>query len=362
MVNQPPARVSRFSYRLLAEWRRLSLPESGATVIVGVSGGADSTALLLALHELTVGGRLPLLLVAAHVNHNLRGDESDADALWVAALAARLDVPLRSIGVSLDGVRDNLEQAARRARYEFFGEAARQCDAALVLVAHTVDDQAETVLLNLLRGGAAEGLGGMRAVRPLGETGETRISVARPLLGWARRRDTEDYCRARGADFRRDAMNDDERFARVRVRRQLIPLLRTFNPRVVETLVRGANLLRDDGDALDESAKALLERSGAKDATGECADAPDASAAPAAPSVLSVRVLRAAPAAIRRRALRQWIAAHAGHLRRIEAGHVAALEKLLQGERGGRTVELPGGLEVKRRRQEIRLVIKKFVK
>lgn len=339
------ARLHAFARGLLAEWRRRRWPLRGERVVVAASGGADSTALLLALEELKRAGLLGVELTAAHLNHGLRGESAEADARFAETLAREHGfefVPGRAdVGARVSESGDNLEQAARRARYEFLSEAARSVEASAVLTGHTLDDQAETVLLRLLRGSGSEGLGGMRPERSLEEGG--RVLLRRPLLEWARRADTEGYCRARGVEFRADEMNEDERFARVRVRRTLLPLLETFNPRASATLARAAGILREESSALEGFAARLLE-----DARAEV-DGIDASkAAEAWP--LRVEVLNGAPAALRRRALRLWVARGRGGLRRITLANVAAVERLLKGERGGRVAELPGGARVERRK------------
>ena len=259
--QRKPQPISKFARALLREWRNLKLPFSDSIAIVAVSGGADSVALFLALDELTKAKKLSIGIAVAHLDHRLRKESGD-DARWVKDLAKRLghEVFIKRLPVkSLARRGGNLEQAARFARYKWFTELAQKRGADLVLTAHTMDDQAETVLLNLLRGSGTDGLRGMEPVRALNSTGK-RI-LARPLLAWAGRRDTETYCRARDIDFRRDEMNEDESFARVRVRRQLLPMMRTYNPRITEALARTAELLRDDSRALDNAAKRLLELS-----------------------------------------------------------------------------------------------------
>lgn len=339
---------SPFARALLAEWRRRRWPVRGERLVVAVSGGADSTALLLALGELKGAGLLGVGLTAAHLNHGLRGEGAEADARFAESLARGQGFEFASaradVGAWAGESGDNLEQAARRARYEFLSEAARLAEAAAVLTGHTLDDQAETVLLRLLRGSGSEGLGGMRPERSLEEGG--RVSLRRPLLGWARRADTEGYCRARGVEFRADEMNEDERFARVRVRRRLLPLLETFNPRAAETIARAAGLLREESSALEGFAARLLEEARAEGGGSNPADAARASKA----WPLRVEVLNGAPAALRRRALRLWVARGRGGLRRISLANVAAVERLLKGERGGRVAELPGGASVERRK------------
>jgi tRNA(Ile)-lysidine synthase len=213
-----------------------------------------------------------------------------------------------------------------------------------------MDDQAETVMLNLLRGSGADGLGGIEPVRLLDS--KHRIILARPLLRWARRADTESYCQERSIDFRVDQMNLDQKFARVRVRRQLLPLMETFNARIVAALSRTALLLREDAAALSVVADELLARAG-ENSTADGSTARDAKNAKNKAAALRVEVLANAPPAVRLRALRQWIARGRGDLRRLELVHVLAVEQLLAGDRGGRTVELPGGARIARRRGKL---------
>jgi tRNA(Ile)-lysidine synthase len=339
---------------LLEAWRSLDLPLVDARVIVAVSGGADSTALLLALDELVAKKRLPLLLIIAHLDHGLR-NQSGEDARWVATLARRLGCKIElgraNVKQRAKATTDNLEQAARRARYEFLSKTAAKHDVRLVLTAHTMDDQAETVLLRLLRGSGADGLAGIDPVRPLEPA--SNILLARPLVTWARRSDTEDCCRQQKVAFRLDEMNDDELYARVRVRKQLVPLMQSFNARAVEALCRTAELLRDDANALDQAADSLLQRA----SDGQCSKKPETPETKAPP--LSVDVLAGAPAAVRRRALRQWIAQGRGDLRRLEMVHLLGIEKLLNRNRGGRIAELPGGAAVARKRGRLELQIKR---
>ena len=350
--------MTKFLHALLDEWRRLELPLRNARVVVAVSGGADSTALLLALAGLIKAKKLAVKLTAAHLDHGLRGKASKEDAEWVTNLAGRLGYQTSSARVDVKKragkTTDNLEQAARRARYDFLAKVARKESAQMIVVAHTMDDQAETVMLNLLRGSGADGLGGIEPVRLLDS--KNRIILARPLLRWARRADTESYCREQSVDFRVDQMNLDEKFARVRVRRQLLPLMETFNSRIVEALSRTALLLREDAAALSVVADELLARAGEDSADSSPAKgsaARNAKNAKNKVAALRVEVLANAQPAVRLRALRQWIARGRGDLRRLELVHVLAVEQLLAGDRGGRTVELPGGARIARRRGKL---------
>ena len=348
------SKLSRFARNLLEEWVQLELPTREQPIVVAVSGGADSSALLLALHELNQSGKLNLKLIVAHLDHGLREDSSK-DARWVATRAKELGYELASSKAKLrtnstTTRKENLEQAARKARYEFLDKTARGGGAEIVLTAHTLDDQAETVLMRLLRGSAAEGLSGTRPIRSL-KPG-TPIKLVRPLLSWARRSDTENFCRSQQVDFRLDEMNDDEGFSRVRVRKQLLPLMKTFNSRVVEALSRTASLLNEDASALADEASRWLESASNKSPKNSETKAPS----------LSVSVLSEAPPALRRRALRKWILQERGDLNRLERVHLLAVDGLLIGERGGRVVELPGGMTVSRKRGMLELSGKKRLK
>jgi len=328
---------------LVAEWRKLKLPFSDETVIVAVSGGADSTALLLALHELRSAHKLSVKLCVAHLDHKLR-ESSTRDAKSVAALAEKLGyecvIGRSKVAEIAQANGDNLEQAAREARYKFLERTAKRKSSNYVLTGHTMDDQAETVLLRLMRGSASSGLGGMELLRPLGKN--SSIKLVRPLL-WARRSETEAYCRVRKTEFLRDEMNDDQSFARVKVRHQLLPLMQSFNNKIVEAISRTASQLREDSDVLVNDSDALLKRAAVLDQLEDQTET----------VVLDVKVLAAAPPALRRRALRQWISEARGSSRRLEMVHLLAVEKLLDGTAGGRVVELPGGSRVRRVRSRL---------
>jgi tRNA(Ile)-lysidine synthase len=323
----PSRPLSRFARELRRAWKNLKLATDGEVVVVAVSGGADSVALLLALKELVQGRKIDIEIIVAHLNHKLRGAASDADALWVASMAKRLgcraEVSTSDIKKRVKKSGDNLEQAARRARYEFLAKVAKAIEAKLILTAHTMNDQAETVLINLLRGSGSGGLGGIEPRRPL--TTGSAVTLARPLLSWATRQDTEAYCQSLSIAYREDQMNFDESFTRVRVRNELLPLLESFNPKVIETVVRSAEILREDDAALESAAQRLLEIASDDNES------------------LHGDVLRVAPVALRRRALRLWLAQMRGDLRRIEHAHIVAIERLLASTGSGRVIELPGG-------------------
>lgn len=236
-----------------------------AHLLVGVSGGADSVALLCGLHELR--GEFELRLTAAHFNHQLRGDDSHADAQWTARLADRLGVPLVSAAADVRRLAGDsaqgIEEAARRLRYEFLAEAARRHDCACLALAHTADDQAETILHHILRGTGLAGLSGMPRRRPLQDS----VMLIRPLLD-VPRQCVRAYLEAISQDFRRDASNEDPAFTRNRLRNALLPLIRReFNPQVDAALLRLGSQAAEVQQLLDELADRLL-RAAVLEATG----------------------------------------------------------------------------------------------
>jgi tRNA(Ile)-lysidine synthase len=230
------------------------IPAAG---VVAVSGGPDSVALA---HTLAGHG-----IVLAHFNHQLRGAESDGDEEFVAGLPARL-CRVQRVDTAAEAARrgENLEATARDLRYAWLAQVAREIGAAWVAVAHTADDQAETVLFRLLRGTGVEGLRGMAARRPL----DGPIDLVRPLLD-VRRHDVLAYLEANGLPYRMDSSNRDTTFTRNRLRRELIPQLEhEYNPALVEALCRlarqaGEVQLEMRGLAEELLARAELPRAGA---------------------------------------------------------------------------------------------------
>ena len=312
--------MHKFVRSLITEWRKLGLPFVDGTIIVAVSGGADSMSLLLAIHDLTRREKLSHRVIAAHFNHRLRGKESDADERFVTEHVKRLGFEFVAGSARLEK-RGNLEQAARSARYQFLSKTAAQTNAFAVLTAHTQNDQAETLLFNLVRGSGPDGLAGMKPVRELAEG----ISLVRPLLSWAGRKDTESFCRENGISYRTDRMNNDEKYSRVRIRRNVLPELAEINPKIVETLARTADLMR----RYSESAT-----SGSSLADGED---------------LVIKGLKRLDRPDVTTTIRSWLRTRRGDLRSLQLKHIEAIERLAASRKSGTTVELPGGgLVVKR--------------
>ena len=214
---------------------------AGSSVVVGVSGGADSVALLAALRELAGRTEFSYWLTVAHLNHLIRPD-ADQDARFVAELAERWGLPCiverRDVPAESRRRRATLEQAAREVRYEFLLQAAVKVGAGYVAVAHHADDNVETILHRIVRGTHLRGLAGMPAGRCLGESA---VLLVRPLLG-VHRDQVEAYLRGEGLSWRTDTTNQDTTFTRNFIRREVLPLLRDrVNARVDEALLRLAD-------------------------------------------------------------------------------------------------------------------------
>ncbi|MEO6654923.1 MAG: tRNA lysidine(34) synthetase TilS, partial [Pyrinomonadaceae bacterium] len=323
---------------LITEWRRLDLPFADATVVIGVSGGADSVSLLLAMDELRSLKKLGLRLVAAHFNHRLRDGESDVDEEFVRALTNEREIEF-AVGHAEMPEKGNLEQNARVERYAFLGRTAGNVNAFAVLTGHTVNDQAETFLMNLIRGSGIDGLCGMKPMRQLHDKAPAPADgcetdredgaapflfpvsplLVRPLLTWAKRGDTEQFCHDNGVLYRYDTMNEDTAFKRVRLRKILLPLLEDMNPNIVETLANTAALMQDSADG---------------------AAAGDRVAEPDELTLGDVKELPRPELYVR---LRTWLRHHRGNTRRLELKHIQAIERLILSGKSGKVAELPGG-------------------
>jgi tRNA(Ile)-lysidine synthase len=293
---------------------------AGEKLLVGVSGGPDSVALL---HLLCATGQSP---VVAHVNHRLRGADSDRDERFVHELCARWGLEFEGARVHTPpharAARESIEDAARKQRYDFFRQVALERGIRKVLVAHNRNDQAETLLMRLLRGAGRRGLGGMKIQGTLPIPG-SKILLIRPLLR-VRRDALLAYLKQNHVPFRTDRTNEESRFFRNRIRRRLIPLLeREFQPSVVEVLARTSEILAEE-DRMLENRIPNLGRGG---------------------RVSGAKLLRLADG-LRGRALSRWLEAcgcPAPSWERIEA----LLRMLSATHSGDRRVQLSSGCSVR---------------
>jgi tRNA(Ile)-lysidine synthase len=267
-------------------------------------------------------------LIVAHLDHGLRGADGAADCAFVAELAAALGLPF--VGEQGDvralarAEHCSLEDVARRARYAFLRRIAAEYGALIIATGHTRDDQAETVLLHLLRGSGLAGLAGMAP-----RTGD----LVRPLLEITRA-ETEAYCAERGWQPREDATNRDPHYTRNRVRHELLPLLETFNPNIRTTLARNAALLAADETCLAEQADAAWHALATTEDPGTIA--------------LDLAALRALAPALRTRLYQRTAAQLTGTEARLEARHIAALDDLFATGRAGQSRDLPAPLRALR--------------
>ncbi|HET9219516.1 MAG TPA: tRNA lysidine(34) synthetase TilS, partial [Terriglobia bacterium] len=276
--------------------------------LVGVSGGADSTALLLALHELGYS------VAAAHLNHRLRGTESDSDEEFVRVLSRTLGVPFLSKSVEIRAAEGNLEAAGREARRQFFRELQDDHKFSKIALAHNREDRIETFLLNLMRGAGLDGLVSMGPV-----SGHT----IRPFIDTSRE-EIEAFLRDRGQAWRTDRTNLDMSFARNRLRHEVLPRLASlFNARLTEAVTRTLHVLQDEDEWMNEIAETWLIPGGEVRA--------------------SAARLRDAPVALVRRVIRQGLRRAGSDLTNVTFDHIEAIRSLLEAGKSGKTIQLPRG-------------------
>jgi tRNA(Ile)-lysidine synthase len=323
--SNPPSATSTRSLDSLAAAvdagaRTLAIPDS-ATLLLAVSGGPDSMALLHGAARVVASGRRRWALTVAHLDHALRPDSAD-DATFVTDAAAALGLPAKvqrtDVGALARTEGRSIEDAAREARYRFLEDVAPT--GGLIATAHTADDAAETVLLNLLRGSGLAGARGMPA---------RRGRVVRPLLG-ERHDNLRRHLDEAGIGYRLDPSNTDPAHLRNRVRAELLPLLEDLRPGVVERLGRYARLASDDDGLLDEIAAAELARRTGADGI-DWRDPPSA--------------------ALGRRVLRLAVGDPAPAAERVDA-----LLEAANGDRGGVTIELGGGRSASVLRRRVTIV------
>ena len=283
------------------------------TVLAALSGGADSTALLLCLRELLQEGKIRGLF-AAHLNHGIRGESAMRDQRFCESLCERLSIPIATQTVDVPAYakehRQSLEQAARDVRYAFLEQARLSFDASVIATAHHRDDQAETLLLNLIRGSGTTGLGGMKPRNGV---------IIRPMLRVAREEILAFLAEA-GEAYCEDETNAEQTAARNRIRGELLPLLKTFNPAIAQTLCKTAELLAAD--------EALLERL-----------ADEAEEEIVLDRGLDKRRLAALPLPIRSRIVRKRLLALDGSVSEADIRRVLALSNA----QTGTVIELAGG-------------------
>jgi tRNA(Ile)-lysidine synthase len=308
---------TRFTSAVETAIREERMFEPGAGVVVGFSGGRDSAALVGALVRL--GKTWELEITLAHLNHGLRGAESDDDERFVREKAKTLDLPLIVEKIEAHP-ESNLEEWARQKRYQFLIEASAQSDARHIAVGHHADDAIETMLINLIRGAGPEGLSGIAPVREVESASGVRY-IVRPLIRLSRRDLPSDL------EFREDSSNCDPGILRNRVRHELIPLLESMNPDVRSALYRAAEIARRDAEMIRGQALAITDLAQTLEE--------GALRLPAAP-------LQGAPRALRMAAYRELIRKVKGDLRRIAMVHLEDVDALVTAGPAHGSLDLPG--------------------
>ncbi|HEX3680946.1 MAG TPA: tRNA lysidine(34) synthetase TilS [Bryobacteraceae bacterium] len=295
---------------------RYSMLEPGDRVGVAVSGGADSVVLLHLLHRLAP--RLETTLALLHVNHQLRGAESDADEEFVRRLGAALGLAVLVTPGAVKG-DGNLEQEARQIRREFFQRCRAEHGLGRIALGHTRSDQAETVLFRLLRGSGLAGLAGMRPV--------TEDGLIRPLLTTSRE-EVRQWAAAEGLSWREDGSNANRQFARNRLRGEFLPSLsREFNANLEGVLAGTAELAQAEEDYWTHEVEPVYREITKRNAVG---------------SILQVQTLRALHIAVQRRVIRRALREVKGDLRSVDFAHIEAILKICCSAHGHDRVIVPG--------------------
>jgi tRNA(Ile)-lysidine synthase len=327
-MSRKPVNKLPLNQRVLGFILEHRLATKGQILLVAVSGGQDSVCLLHVLHHLQ--SELGIKLHVAHLDHQLRGKESTGDAQYVARLAKRLGIPAtiekRNVNAYQKEHSISLEEAAREIRYNFLAEVAAAIGTDRVAVGHTLDDHAETVLLHLVRGTGTRGLRGLQPVSSWGTTGK-ELTVVRPLLE-VRREETAAYCSGQRLRPRQDATNLSLVPLRNRVRLELFPLLKSYNPQVIEALQRTAHIAGDDIEYLEKEAERLW---------------PGVATTQGNTVVLDKKTLLGLSVSMQRNLLRLAIENVGGNLKDIEARHIQELMQALH-KPAGKQISLPYGL------------------
>lgn len=316
--------------RVLKTVRSYGMLKAGDSVLAAVSGGPDSVFLLHALTRLSKKLRLKKVSVC-NMDHCLRAEESAEESGFVRSMARDMGLELyhRRVDVKAQRGKDlSTEEAARAARYAFFREAAQESGSNVIATGHTLDDQAETVLMRLIKGASLKGLAGIAPVRE----DSAGISVVRPLFELGKKEIVE-YLDAAGMECRIDSSNLEDKYFRNVVRRDILPFLENYNPRLKRSLCNLAEHLREDFEFIKEEKSRISGRISKSGAGGV---------------EIMLKDIVIQPAAIRKEILRDSLELSGGEVKKLSFRHWKELDGLLLSKGKGRSVDLPGSIRVTR--------------
>lgn len=312
----------------------------GDRVLVAVSGGPDSVCLLRVFME--VKRNLKIEIIVANLDHGIRGRESKRDSDFVKELSKDfgLDCMHKKISIRTrkKGKR-SLEECAREERYAFLKKSAEKCNCNVIATGHTMDDQAETVLLRLITGASLKGIAGIPVVRHEGS-----LKIIRPLIT-AEKKEILDYLKVTGQAFCEDHTNMDKKYFRNRIRHEVLPFLEEYNPRIKRSVANLCNTMREDLDFLEREKQKLLSRY---------------SGTTKGPVRVEVSDLILQPKALRKEVFKELFSQAGGNIKKLTYRHWKDMDYLIRAGASGKSLNFPGGVRVTRLKTEI-VFLRRFI-
>ena len=314
--------------RVLKTIRNYEMLKSGDTVLVAVSGGPDSVFLLQALDHLKTKLKLKKLVVC-NLDHGIRGKESSEDSLFVKKITEDLNLGFIHKKIDLSKKRPkklSTEEIAREERYKFFNDAARKVKAGVVATGHTLDDQAETILMRIIKGASLKGIIGISPVREEGS-----LKIIRPLFE-LEKGEIERHLDERGLEYRVDSTNAEPIYFRNVIRRDIIPYLEKYNPRLKRALCSLAEHLREDFEFINEAKSAIGHFARSRGAALE----------------IKLKDIAIQPKALQKEIVRDTLDKSGGEVKRLNFRHWKEMEQFIKHKRKGSSIDLPGDIRVTR--------------
>jgi tRNA(Ile)-lysidine synthase len=317
--------------KILATIDHYGMLEKGDRVLVAVSGGPDSVCLVHALKALE--DKLGIRLFIAHLDHSVRGKESERDARFVKNLAGEMGIKLVSKKLSSKKTKSKLspEERLREKRYAFFKEASTKAGARIVATAHTLDDQAETVMMRVIKGASLKGVVGIHPVRR-----EGRIKFIRPLIE-VEKKEAIKYLKKAGLSFRVDRTNLEDKFLRNRVRNKILPYLARVNPRLKRSLFNLSEHLREDYEFIEEEKKKRRNLIKSK----------------ALFKYIELCDIILQPRALRKEIIREALKSAGGNIKKLTYRHWRDIDNFVKTKETGKIIDLPGRVRIKKTRDRL---------